>query len=204
MQWIPRPIRQRLIHLSLWLLVGLVTRYGLPRSDHAVFETHPIINSELLYRIRHGKIHPRPDVARFEGSRVVFVDGRAEEYDAVIAATGYRISFPFLDPEIVATFLPPDRGEARLYLHTYLPPAFPQLVLHRPPPAQRLSLEPGRPAGPAGGQFPHWKIPAPRPHGGGHRRGSPAAPTPLREHPAPHAGGGLARVSPSDPTPVAA
>ena len=121
MQWIPRPIRQRLIHLSLWLLVGPVTRYGLPRPDHAVFETHPVINSELLYRIRHGKIHPRPDVARFEGSRVVFVDGRAEEYDAVIAATGYRISFPFLDPEIVATFLPPGRGEVRLYLHIFHP-----------------------------------------------------------------------------------
>ncbi|MER3468931.1 MAG: hypothetical protein C4314_02880 [Thermoflexus sp.] len=114
-------MRQRLIHLSLWLLVGPVTRYGLPRPDHAVFQTHPIINSELLYRIRHGKIHPRPDVARFEGSRVVFVDGRAEEYDAVIAATGYRISFPFLDPEIVATFLPPDGGEVRLYLHIFHP-----------------------------------------------------------------------------------
>jgi len=121
LQWIPRPLRQRLIHWTLWLLVGPVTRYGLPRPDHAVFQTHPIVNSELLYLIRHGRIHPRPHVARLEGRQVRFVDGRVEAYDAVIAATGYRISFPFLDPELVRTFLDPERMEVRLYLHIFHP-----------------------------------------------------------------------------------
>ncbi len=121
MQWIPPRVRRPLLHLTLWLLVGPMTRYGLPRPDHAVFQTHPIINSELLYLIRHGRIHPRPAIARMEGNRVHFADGRVEEYDAVIAATGYRLSFPFLAPEIVRTFLDPERMEVRLYLNIFHP-----------------------------------------------------------------------------------
>jgi hypothetical protein len=121
MQFIPRWVRQRLIRLALWLLVGSPERYGLLKPDHDVFQTHPIINSELLYSIRHGRVHPRRDVRRFEGSRVHFTDGTVEEYDAVIAATGYRISFPFLTPETVQTFLPPGRDEVRLYLNVFHP-----------------------------------------------------------------------------------
>ncbi|MCS7313517.1 MAG: NAD(P)-binding domain-containing protein [Acidobacteria bacterium] len=121
MQFIPRPVRQRLIRLALWLLVGSPQRYGLLKPDHDVFQTHPIINSELLYYIRHGRIHPRRDVRRFEGHRVHFVDGTAEVYDVVIAATGYKIHFPFLTPEIVQTFWPPGRDEVRLYLNIFHP-----------------------------------------------------------------------------------
>ncbi|MCB9295696.1 MAG: hypothetical protein H6559_21610 [Lewinellaceae bacterium] len=56
---------------------------------------HPTLNSELLYRIRHGKVHPRKGIERFEGKKVHFKDGKVEEFDAVIAATGYKIAFPF-------------------------------------------------------------------------------------------------------------
>lgn len=121
LQPIPRPLRLRLVRLTLLLLVGPPQRYGLPRPNHEIFQTHPVVNSELIYCIRHGRVHPRPNVARFEGRQVRFVDGRVEEYDAVIAATGYRISFPFLDPALVAEFLDVERGEVRLYLNIFHP-----------------------------------------------------------------------------------
>jgi hypothetical protein len=61
---------------------------------------HPTLNSELLYFIRHGKVHPRPGIARLDGDAVVYTDGRREAFDTLIWATGYRTRFPFLASEI--------------------------------------------------------------------------------------------------------
>ena len=77
--------------------VGLPWSHGLPRPDHRLFETHPIINSELLEEIDAGAIRPVGDVVAFDGSEVVFHDGRRETVDVVICATGYRPTLPFID-----------------------------------------------------------------------------------------------------------
>jgi NADPH-dependent 2,4-dienoyl-CoA reductase/sulfur reductase-like enzyme len=115
--FIPRPLRARILDLVLRVLNGSWQRYGLPRPDHRFLSSHPVVNSELLYFIRHGEIHPRPDVAGFEEKSVHFVDGRREEYDAVIAATGFRISFPFLDRSLVDF----SSGPVPLYLRCFHP-----------------------------------------------------------------------------------
>jgi hypothetical protein len=120
--FIPRPLRARLLRLLLRLVNGSPARYGLQPPDHELLETHPVVNSELLYSIRHGRVHPRRDVLRFEGRTVHFVDGRAEEYDVVIAATGYRITFPFLDRALVDF----SAGPVPLYLRVF-PPRLPGL-----------------------------------------------------------------------------
>ena len=54
---------------------GRVTDYGLPRPDHAVLHAHPTVSDDLLTRLGHGDITVRPNVDRFEGSKVFFVDG---------------------------------------------------------------------------------------------------------------------------------
>ncbi|MGG8988010.1 hypothetical protein ACQ9BB_04640 [Streptomyces lividans] len=51
-----------------------------------------------------------------------FTDGSRETVDAVVYATGYSLSFPFLDP---AVFAAPD-GRTELYLRT-VPPRLPGL-----------------------------------------------------------------------------
>ena len=96
------------MHAPLWLrrlvalrgiarTVGLPWKHGLPRPDHQLFETHPIINAELLGRIDSGAIRPAGDVAAFDGDVVVFRDGRREPFDVVICATGYQTTLPFID-----------------------------------------------------------------------------------------------------------
>ena len=70
---------------------------GLPKPDHKLFETHPIINSQMFYFVGHGSICPKPDIKRFDGKRVEFVDGSEEKIDLIIYATGFRVSFPFFD-----------------------------------------------------------------------------------------------------------
>ena len=62
---VPLRLRQWLYHRTLRLTVGDLTRFGLPKPDHRVYETHPIANSQLVYYVGHGEIAPVPEVARF-------------------------------------------------------------------------------------------------------------------------------------------
>jgi hypothetical protein len=39
---------------------------------------NPMINDELLYKIRYGKVFPRMGIKRFEGETVIFEDGREQ------------------------------------------------------------------------------------------------------------------------------
>jgi hypothetical protein len=98
--FLPERLRIPLMEFVLRLMVGPARKYGLQEPDHHLFESHPVVNSELLYFIRHGRITPKPDIARFEGSTVRFIDGSEAEFDIVVAATGYRIRFPFLDSAV--------------------------------------------------------------------------------------------------------
>ncbi len=79
------------------LLVGNLKRYGLPKPDHPILRTHPIMNTQILHYLGHGDLEYRPDVAELRGGRVAFVDGREEEVDLIVWATGYERRFPFLD-----------------------------------------------------------------------------------------------------------
>jgi hypothetical protein len=91
--WLRRLISLRAIDRA----IGLPWRHGLPRPDHRLWETHPIINEDLGRRIDSGAIQPCGNVARFDGDHVVFVDGRREPFDIVICATGYKTVLPFVD-----------------------------------------------------------------------------------------------------------
>ncbi|UCC26686.1 MAG: NAD(P)-binding domain-containing protein [Gemmatimonadales bacterium] len=99
--FVPWRIRRPFLQLLLRLYNGPSRAYGLPEPDHPFGATHPTINSELLYFLRHGEIHPKPDVIRFEGREVHFSDGTRAEYDAVIACTGFVISHPFFPDDLV-------------------------------------------------------------------------------------------------------
>jgi len=85
----------------LKIIVGDYRQYGLARPDHKIFEKHPTINSELLHYLKHGRITPHPDIKQFDGNSVEFADGRKEEFDLIVCGTGFNVSMPFLDPDLV-------------------------------------------------------------------------------------------------------
>nr|WP_029766829.1 NAD(P)-binding domain-containing protein [Pseudomonas sp. P818] len=76
----------------LRLVNGNLSRFGLPTPDHKLFESHPLLNSQLLHYLQHGDIQVRPDISHYEGDQVVFKDGTRETLDLVLYATGYRWS----------------------------------------------------------------------------------------------------------------
>jgi hypothetical protein len=79
---------------------GEMEQYGLPKPDHKLLEAHPTISAGVLDRIGHGRITPKPNIARLEGDRVRFVDGSVEPMDVIVYCTGYRITVPFFDDEL--------------------------------------------------------------------------------------------------------
>lgn len=97
----PMWLKQRLMHATIRLTVGDHTKLGLPKPDHAILETHPINNSLLPYYVGQGDIRPVPDLARFDGPRVVFTDDSTAEVDLIVFATGYLARFPFLDDTVL-------------------------------------------------------------------------------------------------------
>lgn len=100
--FLPVPLRQRLGHVFYRLVVGRPEDYGLPRPDHLLGGAHPTISSQLLPMLRAGRVRRKPNLVRFHGSHVEFADGTREPADAVIFATGYKVSFPFFDPSFVS------------------------------------------------------------------------------------------------------
>jgi hypothetical protein len=101
---VPLAVQRASAGALLRVTTGRMTDYGLPEPDHRLFEAHPTVSSELLGRLGHGDITPKPNIERFLGGRTVrFVDGSEEELDLVVFCTGYRIRFPFLDESIVPT-----------------------------------------------------------------------------------------------------
>lgn len=121
-RWLPRALRGWLNASLLRLLQGPNARYGLPEPDHAFGATHPTVNSELLYALRHGHIGARRDIARHDGRTVHFTDGTHGEYDVIIACTGYWIAHPFFRPEVIDF----SRGPVPLYLRMF-PARYPTL-----------------------------------------------------------------------------
>jgi len=117
---LPWPLQRSLFKLLIFTERGRQETYGLRLPDHDLGAEHPTVSSDLLPLIRDGHITPKPDVDALLDDLVRFADGSKERIDAVIYATGYLISFPFLDFVDVAD------NEFPLFHHV-LPPSWPNL-----------------------------------------------------------------------------
>jgi cation diffusion facilitator CzcD-associated flavoprotein CzcO len=79
------------------LLVGNTLTLGMPKPDHHILETHPLVNDQLLHHLRHGDAKLVPDVKAFDGDAVTLVDGQRLIVDVVLFATGYKREIAYLD-----------------------------------------------------------------------------------------------------------
>jgi hypothetical protein len=93
--WFRRLVAARVSRIT-WQRQGC---RDLPRPDHQLFATHPVINSRWPLDVTRGAITVKPDVAELHGPAVRFTDGTEEAIDVIIYATGYNISFPFIGRE---------------------------------------------------------------------------------------------------------
>jgi dimethylaniline monooxygenase (N-oxide forming) len=119
---LPTRITRSLIRRLAYLAVGDQARYGVPRPKHAIWQEHATLSQELLPYVGHGWIRVKPNVRTLQGDRVAFEDGTEAPVDAIIYATGYQTTFPFLDKSLFEV----RDGDVSLY-RRMLAPALPGL-----------------------------------------------------------------------------
>ena len=95
--WMPRKLGLAIVRKLIRKHVGKMEDYGLPKPDHEPLEAHPSVSGEFLTRAGCGDIKFKPAIKALEGKRVRFADDTVEDVDAIVFATGYKISFPFFD-----------------------------------------------------------------------------------------------------------
>ena len=94
---LPRWLKQKVDSTLLKWFTGDPVRFGFPKPDYKMYESHPIVNSLILHHIGHGDVKVQPDVDRLDGHTVHFKDGSQADYDLVMAATGYKLHYPFIN-----------------------------------------------------------------------------------------------------------
>ncbi|MFT4717189.1 MAG: hypothetical protein ACI861_002403 [Paracoccaceae bacterium] len=103
---LPFWIRRKLSQILLRFLNGDLGRYGMPKPDHKLLETHPLLNDQFVHHLSHGDVAILGDIQRFDGDLITFKDGTSREFDEVICATGFEWEVPYVDPSL----LPWERG----------------------------------------------------------------------------------------------
>ena len=114
---LPRLLKRWLFQASLWVLQGPPSRYQLPDPDYSIDQAHPTMSDEIPRLSAHGRITVKPEIAGYDGNRVLFTDGTAETIDMIVFATGYEPVVPFLDESVVYDV----RGRSRFYLRIFHP-----------------------------------------------------------------------------------
>jgi hypothetical protein len=92
---LPAWLEQRVFGVLLNLLYGKPEKLGLQKPDHKIFETHPVLNSNLFLSLQHGDVTAKPGIRNVSGPTVAFVDGSSEDFDLIIYATGYLHTVPY-------------------------------------------------------------------------------------------------------------
>jgi cation diffusion facilitator CzcD-associated flavoprotein CzcO len=121
---LPKRLKQAIDSTILQWFTGDPVRFGFPKPTYKMYESHPVVNSLILHHIGHGDVKVQADIARFDGHTVHFKDGSHKDYDMVMAATGYKLHYPFIDHALLNW-----QGMApRLYLNM-LSPRFSRLAV---------------------------------------------------------------------------
>jgi len=88
---LPPFIANRIGWATARLVLGDLTRYGMPAGDFAPYTTRrvPLIDVGFVDALKRGRVKVRPALERLTPTGAVFVDGTSEPFDAIIAATGF-------------------------------------------------------------------------------------------------------------------
>ena len=109
---LPVGIANRLGKLTARVVLGDLTRYGMPKGEFAPYTTKriPLIDVGFVEALKRGRVKVRPALERLTRTGAVFADGTSEPFDAIIAATGFTTG---LESLVDIPGVLDDRGEPR-------------------------------------------------------------------------------------------
>lgn len=94
-----------------------LTRAGLPEPPQNPLAKRPTVADGLVDALENGLISARPAIDRVDATGVRFVGGERVDADIIVCATGYHLSFPYLDQSVLDT----TNDDAHLFLGTMHP-----------------------------------------------------------------------------------
>ncbi len=100
---LPLGVQRTLYKVLLTLGRGRQRSFGFPTPEGPILSHHPTVNSDILQLVKNGDVAVKPGISRSTEREIVFTDGSSAPADTVIFATGYRISYPFLAPDVIET-----------------------------------------------------------------------------------------------------
>jgi cation diffusion facilitator CzcD-associated flavoprotein CzcO len=114
-QWLARAITNALIRM----IQGPVERLGFKPLKG---RSHALSNATIVQHIAYRRVEVKHGIDSIEDRKIRFSDGSEEEFDALIAATGYEVELPFLSDAVV-----PVRNNSVDLYNRIVPPDWPGL-----------------------------------------------------------------------------
>lgn len=100
LKWLPITLVDKLLLVLARVLLGDTTRLGLTRPHMGPLQLKnlsgktPVLDVGTLDKIKRGDIKVYPAIKRLKYHAVEFIDGRTDNFDAIILATGYKSNVP--------------------------------------------------------------------------------------------------------------
>jgi hypothetical protein len=96
--WMPAKMRKWIGGFVTWIAHGKMEQYGFKPIEKA---THGTTSATLITDIKYSRVTVKQGIERIEGQRIFFVDGTSEEFDTLMAATGYLVDLPYISSDIL-------------------------------------------------------------------------------------------------------
>ncbi len=119
--WLPGFVRRALTRWLVYLVHGNMSKLGFKRLDK---RAHVTSNARIVTDIAYRRVRVKQGIERIDGKTIHFADGSSEDFDVLLAATGYLIDLPFMRPDVLSIV---DNG-LDLY-QRMVPPDWPGLYL---------------------------------------------------------------------------
>ncbi|KAM7493239.1 hypothetical protein LguiB_027848 [Lonicera macranthoides] len=100
LKWFPIHVVDQVLLVVSWLLYGDMSKFGIMRPKLGPLELKhlcgktPVLDVGTFAKIRKGEIKVCPSIKCVRHQEVEFIDGRIENFDAIILATGYKSNVP--------------------------------------------------------------------------------------------------------------
>ncbi len=96
--WVPAWVRNRVLRSLVYLVQGDMGSLGFPSTSKRV---HATSNANIVNHIKYNRVLVKNGIERIDGRNITFTNGETEEFDTLIAATGYVIDLDVLDRRVV-------------------------------------------------------------------------------------------------------
>lgn len=112
--WVPAWVRNRALKALVYVIQGNMSDLGFPTTSKKV---HATSNANIVNHIKYHRVTVKQGIDKIDGRNITFADGRTEEFDTLIAATGYLIDLDFMDQKVIRS----NGNELDLYMRIVPP-----------------------------------------------------------------------------------